>query len=162
MQMNQDLRYTLRGLRAKPWFTAAVVLTLGLGIGANAAMFGIVDRLMFRAPAYLHDPGRVHRVYLYQAVAGKETVDNELSYTQYMQFREWTRQFDLLAVFATRNLAVGTGDDRRETPVATVSASYFSFFDAPPALGRYWEASEDVAPAGAPGVVLSQGFWQDR
>src|SRR6185295_8816607 len=59
----QDLRYSIRTLRAKPGFTLGVVLTLGLGIGANAAMFGIVDRLLFRAPRFLREADRVHRVY---------------------------------------------------------------------------------------------------
>jgi hypothetical protein len=59
----QDLRYAVRGLRHKPGFAAGVVLTLGLGIGANAAMFGIVDRLLIRPPAFLRDANRVHRVY---------------------------------------------------------------------------------------------------
>ena len=49
----QDFRYALRGLRLKPWFAVAVILTLGLGIGANATMFGIVDRLLFRPPPFL-------------------------------------------------------------------------------------------------------------
>src|SRR5215217_5655905 len=59
-----DVRYAVRGLRARPGFTIAVVLTLGLGIGANVAMFGIVDRLLLRAPPYLRDADRVHRIYL--------------------------------------------------------------------------------------------------
>src|SRR5690242_9659884 len=62
--LQQDVRYALRGLRRSPGFTAAVVLTLGLGIGANAAMFGVIDQLMFRPFAYLRDPASVHRVYL--------------------------------------------------------------------------------------------------
>jgi predicted permease len=160
--ISQNVNYAARGLRAKPGFTIAVVLTLGLGIGANAAMFGIVDRLMFRSPEYLHDPARVHRVYLYQTVRGKENIDNSFEYTRYADLARWTTAFDRAAAFGYRTFAIGEGEDARETPVATVSASFFDFFDAPPALGRYFAASEDHVPAGAPVAVLSYGFWQTR
>jgi len=158
----QDLRYAARGLRAKPGFTAAVVLTLGLGLGANAAMFGLVDRLMFRAPEFLRDPGRVHRVYLSFTARDKETTENSFEYTRYLDLTRWTTSFDATAAFAQRMLAIGSGEDARETPIATVSATYFSFFDAAPALGRFFVASEDTIPAGAPVAVLSYGFWQSR
>ena len=156
----QNVRYALRGLRANPGFTIAVVLTLGLGIGANAAMFGIIDRLMFRAPAYLHDPGRVNRVYVHDPHSGIGSIDNNLLYSEYVDFGRWTTHFDKLAAFGQRMLAVGSAENARDTQVAYVSASYFAFFDAPCALGRYFVASEDVAPAGATVAVLSYGFWQ--
>ena len=158
--LTQNVRYAIRGLRAKPGFTTAVVLTLGLGIGANAAMFGVVDRLMFRTPPYLHDAERVHRVYLYLTTRGTENVDDGFEYTRYADFARWTTRFDRAAAFGHRTLAIGSGEDARETPVATVSASYFSFFDARPALGRFFLASEDSVPAGVAVVVLSYGFWQ--
>ena len=60
----QDFRYAARGMRKNPGFTAAVVLTLALGTGANATMFGVVDRLLLQPPAYLREPNEVNRVYI--------------------------------------------------------------------------------------------------
>src|SRR6266576_5985499 len=160
--VSQDLRYAIRGLRAKPGFTAAVVLTLGLGIGANGAMFGIIDRLLFRSPEYLHDPSTVNRVFISYTTRGTETTDNSFEYTRYADLARWTTSFSAVAAFAQRPLAVGSGVDASETPVATVSASYFGFFDARPALGRFFVAAEDTVPVGTPVVVLSYGFWQTR
>ena len=62
--MLQDLRYALRTLARSPGLSLAAVLTLGLGIGANTAMFGVVDRLFFRPPAHVVDPDRVVRIYV--------------------------------------------------------------------------------------------------
>ena len=158
----QDIRYALRGLRQKPAFTAAVIVTLGLGIGANAAMFGIVDRLMFREPAFLRDPGRVHRVYLFSTSRGTESSSPSFEYTRYLDLARWTTVFSHVAAYAYRPLAIGAGEDARELMVGTVSASFFDFFDALPVLGRFFTRSEDTVPAGAPVVVLSHGYWQSR
>src|SRR5688500_7980576 len=62
----QDAKATLRGLRKSPAFTAGVLITFALGVGANAAMFSLIDRLMFRPPAFMRDPGSVQRAYLYR------------------------------------------------------------------------------------------------
>ena len=101
----QDLRYALRGLRARPAFTLGVTLTLGLGLGANAAMFGVVDRLLFRPPPYLHDASRAHRVYIAWTTDGRDRVDRALEYTRYADLARWTHAFDRVAAFAPRQLA---------------------------------------------------------
>src|SRR5688500_7554918 len=79
----QDLRYALRGLRRSPGFTIAAVLTLGLGIGANAAMFGVIDRLMFRPFPHMRDPGTIHRVYLQTTYQGRTNNFSEMPYARY-------------------------------------------------------------------------------
>ena len=156
----QDLSYALRGLRAKPAFTTAVVLTLALGIGANAAMFSLVDRLLFRPPPFLKTPDLVHRVYGASTFRGKERIGFGGQYARYVDLTKMTRSFDLTAGFTQRDLAVGVGDASREMRVGAVSASFFQFFEAPPALGRYFGAAEDTPPNGALVAVASYARWQ--
>jgi len=160
--LQQDLAYALRGLRMKPGFTLAVVLTLGLGIGANAAMFGIVDRLLFRPPALLKDPATAHRVYLYQTFRGKERASFGGQFARYRDIARLTSSFSLVAGNTPRDLAVGVGDAAREMHIGVVSASFFAFFDAPPALGRYFTVAEDQPPEGTPVAVLSYAMWQTQ
>jgi putative ABC transport system permease protein len=156
----QDLRYAIRGLRARPAFTASVVVTLGLGLGANVAMFGIVDQLLLRTPPYLRDADRVHRVYLTYTYEGKELTDGFTEYARYLDLTRLSRSFETTAALASNRTAIGVGEDASEMTLGIVSASFWSFFDAKPALGRYFTASEDSIPAGAPVVVLSYALWQ--
>jgi predicted permease len=158
--IQQDLRYAIRSLRRNPVFTAGVIVTLALGIGANTAMFGVVDRLLFRNPPMLQDPEHVHRVYLAYLDRGTEKIPNTTEYTRYLDLRRWTSDFSELAAISTRQLAVGTGTDAREREVATNSATLFDFFDVKPVLGRFFTAQEDTVPVGATVAVLSYGFWQ--
>ncbi|HSJ10087.1 MAG TPA: ABC transporter permease, partial [Longimicrobiales bacterium] len=156
----QDVRYAWRGARARPGFAAAIVLTLGLGIGANAAMFSVVDRLLLRPPAYMEAPERVHRVYMNYLWNGSERSDRNFAYLTYQQLRT-TSALDAAAGFYYHPMQpIGSGSAIRELPVAMVTASLFDFFDARPALGRFFTAQEDAAPASAPVVVLGHAYWQ--
>jgi len=158
----QDVRYAWRSLGRTPAFTIGVILTLGLGIGANAAMFGIVDRLLFRTPPYLAQPDQVHRLYLSRMDRGTRRSESTTEYTRYLDLRRNTTAFSDLAAYSTRPLAVGFGTDAREMNVETVSAQLFDFFDAPPVLGRYFTPAEDSVPVGAMVAVLGYGYWQTQ
>ena len=158
----QDIQYAARGLRNKPGFTAAVVLTLALGIGANAAMFGVVDRLLFRAPSLMQDPDRVHRVYLVRTFDGKENYGSWFQYTRYEDLNRWTTSFDVTAAMSEDDLAVGVGENAREMRIGAVSASFWRLFPMRMELGRVFTAAEDTTPMGAAVVVLSHAFWQSR
>ncbi len=160
--LKQDLHYGLRGLRSKPGFAAAVVVTLALGIGANAAMFGIVDRLLFRPPPMLKDPDTAHRVYLYRVFRGTERPGGVSQYARYRDIATMTTSFSHEAGHSTRQMAVGVGDAAREMQIGIVSASFFTFFDAPTVVGRYFGPSEDQTPSGEPVVVLSYAMWQTQ
>lgn len=158
----QDARYAIRGLRNTPAFTVAVIVTLALGIGANTAMFSIVDRLLFRAPPMMRDPARMHRVYQEQSYRGQPFVSSTIQYARFLDLTKGTSSFVRTAEVTQRNLAVGEGIDSREMSIGAVSGSFFGFFDAPPVLGRYFGPAEDQPPAGTPVAVLSYGYWQTR
>jgi putative ABC transport system permease protein len=160
--LKRDVEYAIRGLRSKPFFTLAVTVTLALGIGANAAMFSIVDRMLFRAPPLLKDPATAHRVYRFQTERGREQPSFGGQYARYDDFREWTTSFSDVAGYTASQQAVGVGEAAREMWIGVVSANFFGFFDAPPAIGRYFTAAEDTVPVPATVVVLSHPFWQSR
>lgn len=158
----QDLRYGLRGLVRSPGFTATVVLTLGLGIGANAALFAVIDRIMFRPYPYMHDPGSVNRVYFQIWRGERRRTFSTMPYTRYQDLRRNTSSFAQVAAISEWRLAVGTGQNTRFRKVAGISSTFFDFFDMRPALGRFFNAAEDVTPLGAPVAVLSYRFWQSE
>ena len=159
--LRHDARFTLRSLRKSAAFSLAVILTIALGLGANAAMFSVLDRLLFRPPPLLIDPALTHRVYLYRTSRGVEA-ERSGQFRRYADLVRWTTSFARTAAVSERTLAVGTGDAVRELPVAIVSASFFGFFDAPPMIGRYFTTAEDVPPVGTPVVVLSNEVWRTQ
>ncbi|MGH7618328.1 MAG: ADOP family duplicated permease [Gemmatimonadaceae bacterium] len=158
----QDLRYAVRGLRSKPGFATAVIVTLSLGIGANAAMFGIVDRLLFRPPPMMIDPATAHRVYVTTSNRGTERSSPPNQYARIADLTHFTSTLSTTAAFTLNDLAVGIGDAAREMKVGLVTASFFGFFDAPPAIGRYFSDAEDLPPAGTPVAVASYATWQTQ
>ncbi len=158
--LTHDIRYAVRGLRMNPGLAAVVALTLGLGIGANATMFGIVDRLLLRPPTGLRDPGTANRVYLSRTFDGEETFTSNISYKRYLELRDGTSSFSQTAAFFNTEFVIGTGDAARELEVGMVSASFWPFFGVRPALGRFFTADEDRVPEGTPVTVLAHGYWR--
>jgi predicted permease len=154
----RDVRYAARGLRHSPGFTMTAILTLGLGIGANAAMFGVIDRVMFRPFPLMRDPASVNRVYLQTTYNGRVNNNTIFPYTRFLDLQRETKQFSEYAAVSEWRFGVG-GEDARVRKVAGVSASFFNFFDAPPALGRYFVPAEDSIPMGALVAVISHALW---
>jgi putative ABC transport system permease protein len=158
----QDLRYAVRGLRLKPGFAIAVIVTLGLGIGANATMFGIVDRLLFRPPTYLIAPDRAARLYVARTNRGEENVQSFIGYRRYLDFKEMTTSYDAITPFYWNDMAVGTGDATREMKVGIGASDLWKMFAVKPVIGRFFTAAEDVPPDGSRVVVLSYAYWQTQ
>jgi predicted permease len=155
-----DLRFAVRGLRKQPVFATAVVLTLGLGIGANATMFAIVDRLLFRPPAHLSDPDQTGRVFLWTTFDGTDRIDNNISYLRYLDIRETVTAFSQTAAFFNTEMVLGVGEEARQQEVSLVSGSFWPFFGARPALGRFFTEAEDAVPQGSAVAVLGYGYWR--
>jgi predicted permease len=158
--LRQDLGYALRGLRRQPGFAALVIATLGLGVGANATMFGIVDRILFRPPAFLKDPARSDRVFLRYPGEEGERLDNNISYHRYRDLIAGARTLSASAAFYEADRIVGVGEPARELAVSLVSAGFWGMFDVRPKLGRFFGEAEDRPPAGTAVAVLGYGYWQ--
>ncbi len=156
-----DVRYALRGLRLRPGLAAAVVLLLALGIGANGAMFGVVDRLLLRPPAGVRAPGGVVRLYWRQTFSWAGTwTGPSASYPMYALLRDQARELEGIAAYNVSEVSFGRGQAARAVQRAAASASLFTVLGVRPRLGRVFTAEEDRAGAGATVAVLSAAFWR--
>ncbi|MFN2564049.1 MAG: ABC transporter permease [Gemmatimonadaceae bacterium] len=157
-----DLRYGARMLRRAPGFTVAAVLTLGLGIGANTAMFGVVDSLLFRPPSGVVDPGQLVRVRMQLPAPRGEPAElsGVLSYPQYVTLRDRATGFAGVAAYARASVTVGTADESRSQPALLVSGDYFRVLGVRAAVGRLITHEDDRDNAALPIIVLSWHYWQ--
>ncbi|HEX6630929.1 MAG TPA: ABC transporter permease, partial [Gemmatimonadaceae bacterium] len=154
-----DLRHALRGLRRNPGFALAVVLTLALGIGANATMFGLVDRLILRAPAHVVAPEDLRRVMMRYVYRGESGVNDVQSYPTLQDMRTGVPALAHVAGYGGATPSLGRGADARPVRATVVSGDYFALLGTRPELGRLLQPADDERGS-APAAVVSHGFWQ--
>jgi hypothetical protein len=152
----QDLRYALRALQKSPGFTAAVVLTLSLGIGANTAIFSIVNALLLRDLPHVTRPEAL-------LLIGR-TVNNDgfdtFSYPDYVDLRDQTRTFQDIAAATNAPVHVSGTAATERARGGIVSGNYFAVLGTSPVQGRFFTPDEDRPSNPVSVVVLSAGLWQ--
>lgn len=158
----QDLRYAARTLLRAPGFTAVAVLTLALGIGANATMFGVLDALFLSPPPGVHEPDRVQRIYIVRDEGTMSTPEGGAgSYPDYRDLRAGTRAFTGIAgQLPSGAMSLGRGEAAREVTGMRVTGGYFPTLAVRPTLGRFFGPAEDSVPGASPVAVISHAFWQ--
>jgi len=150
-----DARYSLRVLWKSPGFTAAAVLTLALGIGANAVVFGVLNSLILR-------PLDVPQTESLFMVKHGNDIGGGQSYPDYLDLRDRNRTFDDLAAYSITVAGFDTGENPSRTWLYEASGNYFDSLRVQPYLGRFFHASDEHGPNSAPYVVLSYAYWHDH
>jgi putative ABC transport system permease protein len=157
----RDIRLAVRSLRKTPGFLAVVILTLGLGIGANAAIFSLTDQILLR-PLAVHDPSSLVLLDGPGAFLGRTMNAMTFSYPMYRDLRDRNEVFTgVIGRFPLALTAVWRGASERANG-DLVSGNYFEVLGVQPALGRLFNASDDRTPGAHPIAVLSYGYWQRK
>ncbi len=151
----RDLRYGLRQLRKSPGFTATAVVTLALGVGANAVVFSVLNALILR-PLNVPQP---HSLYL---VEHKEHGSYFQSYPDYLDYRDGNSTFSGMATYDSATTAISVGKSSFKSFGYLASGNYFDLLGVQPALGRLFHAGDEHGPKSAPYIVLSYDFWRSR
>jgi putative ABC transport system permease protein len=157
-EMIQDLRYGARMLLKNPGFTLIAVLTLALGIGANTAIFGIVDAVLLR-PLPFKDQSRL--VTLWESNAAKGQTHGAVGGANFTDWRNQNQVFESLAAYFSWTYNLTGNDEPQRLTAAVVSAGFFQTLGAEAALGRAL-LPEDDQEANENVVVLSHALWQSR
>ncbi len=155
----QDLKYSARVLLRAPGFTVVAALTLALGIGANASIFSLVNGLVLRAPAAVHDPGRL--VQIARSYESAPRWDN-FSWPAMKLIGESARTLAAVAGYQREAFVLGRGAETERVLGQVVTGSYFHVVGVGPHLGRLIQPADDVEPGAHPVVVLSHALWTRR
>jgi len=157
----RDLNYTFRSLGRAPGFTAIAILTLGLGIGANTAIFSLLDQVLLRLLP-VKDPQQLVLLTMKGRHYGSNWGGNALSHPMFRDFREHNAVFsDMFCRFPLAS-SMTVGERSERVSVELVSGSYFSALGIVPATGRLFTSEDDVTRSGHPYVVLNYNFWKSR
>ncbi|HEX8087320.1 MAG TPA: ABC transporter permease, partial [Blastocatellia bacterium] len=154
----QDLRYGLRTLLKNRGFTAVALLALALGIGANTAIFTVVNAVLLRPLPY-EDP---ERLVLIQANNPQQKIKQ--APTSLPDFFDWSDQnsaFEQIAAYSRWSTIITSGDEPERLPTGFVSGNFFSTLDVKPIVGRAFSDGDDLAGA-EPVAVVSSGLWKRR
>ena len=162
----QDIAYAWRGLRRSPGFTLGVVVVLALGLGANAALFSLLDRVFLATPTGVDAPQEIRRLYYvepqapFRAFGPANGVNEPVDYPEYLALRA---SAPANVEFATYNRpdSIDTRIDDTVVPamVSYAAQSYFTTLRVRPARGRFFTSDEDRIEVVAPAAVISDAFW---
>jgi predicted permease len=160
----QDVRYAARTLRKTPAFTLAAIATLALGIGANTAIFQLLDAVRLRSLP-VQEPNKLARIQIAnQNGFGITHYPDNLSYPLFEQIRAHQQAFSGLLAWDSGygNERIGEGAQAHRVPVLRVSGDFFPTLGIPPAAGRLFSSDDDPRGCPAPPVVLGYSFWQSE
>ncbi len=152
---SRNLRFAFRVMVKSPGFTAAVVMTLALGIGANAAIFTVTNALLLRPFPY-REPSR-----LVSVEVRDQTKDRGVNLIRYENLRDHAQSFDGIAAWANDSLNLTGDGEAAQVAVARVTPNFFSLLGVKSQLGRAF-AEEEGRPEGKQVVMLANAFWQTR
>src|SRR5260370_4148678 len=158
-----DLRYAARTLARQPGFTAIAVFTLAVGIGANTAIYSVVDATLLRALPF-QDPDRLMKISLMApgSHGGPPQDDMVWSYPKYETFRQNQQVFSDSAVYRTTLVNLTGTDEPEQIRGEMVGASYFPLLGINPAAGRNFLPEEDITPEKEMVAIISHSLWARR
>ncbi|HEY7544913.1 MAG TPA: ABC transporter permease, partial [Blastocatellia bacterium] len=154
----KDLRYGLRVMLKQKGFTAVALFALALGIGANTAIFSVVNAIMLRPLPYKDFERLVVPVSVNTA---RDIKRGSITYADYLDWRNETEVFENVAVFGFQSADLASGGEPERVEVGTVSEEYFDVMGAEPIIGRTFSA-DDYRPDATRSLVISYGLWQRK
>jgi predicted permease len=153
----RDLAHAARAVRTRPLLPTVAALSVAIGIGANTAIFSIVNVLLLRPLPGIAQPERLVEVGRTNRGQGFDT----FSYPDFLDLRKETNTFAGLAAFDFQSASVNAGGTGRRLMGMTVSANYFQILGVQPAVGRFFLPNEDITPGANAVIVISHRLWQD-